>query len=137
MPRQWEDSAFLATNGSISTWAMWGLTPMLWQRTTLSELIAMFRDFSHQRGREKNYSPDRLAKSVAIEASELLELFQWKDSTDAWAIAREQDTKLQVAHEVVDILYYLLMLVDELGTFSPPPCRSSKTSDAAIHQAAT
>lgn len=46
-----------------------------------------------------------LAKSIAIEASELLELFQWSDSADD---ARVRD-------ELADVLTYCHLLAHQLG----------------------
>jgi dCTP diphosphatase len=51
------------------------------------------------------HSPANLAKSISIEAAELLECFQWSDDADQ---ARVQD-------ELADVLTYCLLLVDRLG----------------------
>jgi NTP pyrophosphatase (non-canonical NTP hydrolase) len=51
------------------------------------------------------HTPENLAKSIAIEASELLECFQW--SPDASVdLVRE---------ELADVLTYCLLLADRLG----------------------
>lgn len=51
------------------------------------------------------HSPDNLAKSISIEAGELLECFQW-GSTDDTA---------RVQGELADVLTYCLLLCDRLG----------------------
>jgi NTP pyrophosphatase (non-canonical NTP hydrolase) len=51
------------------------------------------------------HSPSNLAKSVVIEAAELLECFQWRDDPEP---ARVQE-------ELADVLTYCLLLADRLG----------------------
>ena len=51
------------------------------------------------------HSPENLAKSISIEAAELLECYQWNSDGD-------QD---EVAGELADVLTYALLLADELG----------------------
>lgn len=48
---------------------------------------------------------ENLAKSIAIEAGELLECFQWSDDADAD----------RVRDELADVLTYCLLLADRLG----------------------
>ncbi|RSM13559.1 hypothetical protein CDV31_005729 [Fusarium ambrosium] len=51
------------------------------------------------------HTPENLAKSVSIEASELLECYQWN---------AEADPK-RVREELADVLTYCLLLADKLG----------------------
>jgi NTP pyrophosphatase (non-canonical NTP hydrolase) len=51
------------------------------------------------------HTPENLAKSVAIEAGELLECFQW---------SAEADSK-RVREELADVLTYCLLLADRIG----------------------
>jgi dCTP diphosphatase len=51
------------------------------------------------------HSPENLAKSVSIEAGELLECFQW---------SAEADTN-RVSEELADVLTYCLLLADRIG----------------------
>jgi dCTP diphosphatase len=51
------------------------------------------------------HSPENLAKSVSIEAGELLECFQWN---------AEADTN-RVSEELADVLTYCLLLADRIG----------------------
>ena len=51
------------------------------------------------------HSPENLAKSVSIEAAELLECFQWNaDADDA-----------RVREELADVLTYCIMLAERIG----------------------
>ena len=61
------------------------------------------RAFVKEREWGKFHSPENLAKSIAIEASELLECYQWDDKAD----------EIQVRHELADVLTYCLLLADK------------------------
>ncbi len=50
-----------------------------------------------------------LALSITLEASELLELFQWKSSEEV-----KQNKKERLAEELADVLIYSYMLADNL-----------------------
>jgi NTP pyrophosphatase (non-canonical NTP hydrolase) len=51
------------------------------------------------------HSPENLAKSIAVEAGELLECFQWDAEADA----------ARVREELADVLTYCIMLADRIG----------------------
>lgn len=63
------------------------------------------RAFSAERDWNQFHSPANLAKSVVIEAAELLECFQWADSSP----------KEAVRDELADVLTYCYLLADRLG----------------------
>ena len=70
------------------------------------ETIERIRRFSEERDWDQFHSPANLAKSIAIEASELLECFQWSDT----------DFELEaVKQELADVLVYCRNLLDKLG----------------------
>ncbi len=67
------------------------------------EIIQELRSFVAERDWEQFHSPENLAKSITIEAAELLELFQWQNPSDI----------SQVADELADVLTYCLLLADK------------------------
>lgn len=69
----------------------------------LKELIVAFRD---ERGWKDEHSPKNLSMSIAIEAAELMEHFQW----DTY----RRENKQEIADELADILSYCLNLADVL-----------------------
>ncbi len=69
------------------------------------EIIKALRAFVAEREWEQFHTPDNLAKSISIEAAELLELFQWKMPEDSD----------QVKDELADVLTYCLLLADKYG----------------------
>lgn len=62
-------------------------------------------EFSSERDWGKFHSPENLAKSIAIEAGELLECFQWGAETD----------DARVREELADVLTYCILLADRIG----------------------
>ena len=71
----------------------------------LEQLKNKIRQFISDRDWEQFHNPENLAKSVAIEAAELLECFQWDNEYDLEA----------VSDEIADVYVYLLDLCDVLG----------------------
>lgn len=66
--------------------------------------------FSRSRGWDELHSPQNLAISIAIESSELLELFQWTSGNEA-----DDNTKELAESEVADILIYLIQFCQLCG----------------------
>ena len=68
--------------------------------------------FAKERDWEQFHSPKNLAMALAGEAGELLELFQWLTQAESEAI--DEDLRAAVAHELADVMIYLLRLADRL-----------------------
>ena len=69
------------------------------------ETIDRIRKFSEDRDWDQFHGPANLAKSIVIEAAELLECFQWSDT----------DFDLQhVKEELADVMVYSQNLLDKL-----------------------
>jgi NTP pyrophosphatase (non-canonical NTP hydrolase) len=79
---------------------------------SLDDLSARLLAFSTARDWEQFQSPKNLAMALAGEAGELLEHFQWL--TEAQSEAIPPDKRREVAHELADILSYLLRLAERL-----------------------
>lgn len=74
----------------------------------LVDLSNYLRGFAAAREWEPFHTPANLAKSVSIEANELLECFQWSDTPAL------EDMEL-IRNEMADVLIYLLYMADVLG----------------------
>ena len=70
----------------------------------MGNLKAVLREFNEERDWDQFHSPENLAKSISIEAGELLECFQWSPEYD-----REK-----VCEELADVLTYCIMLADKI-----------------------
>ena len=69
------------------------------------ETIARIRKFTEDRDWDQFHTPSNIAKSIAIEAGELLECFQWNDT--------EFDLE-HVKEELADVLVYSRNMLDKL-----------------------
>jgi len=79
---------------------------------SLIELRDALRRFAAERDWQQFHTPKNLAIALSVEASELLEHFQWlsdaeSQSLDATQLARVRD-------EIADVLLYLVRLADRL-----------------------
>jgi len=77
--------------------------------------------FAHDRSWERYHTPKNLAVSIAIEAAELLEHFQWSEGPTRERLADEVipesgnlQNRSEVAEELSDVLAYLLRLASVL-----------------------
>ena len=68
--------------------------------------------FAAERDWEQFHSPKNLAIALSVEASELLEHFQWL--TEAESSILDKKTKVLVREELADVLLYLVRLADRL-----------------------
>jgi NTP pyrophosphatase (non-canonical NTP hydrolase) len=82
--------------------------------TTVEKLREAMRAFVAERAWEKYHTPKDLAMSLAIEAAELMELFQWLDPEESRAIADSPQQLAEVADELADVLCYALSLANVL-----------------------
>ncbi|MBP7634775.1 nucleotide pyrophosphohydrolase [Candidatus Ozemobacteraceae bacterium] len=79
--------------------------------TTIENLKDLVRGFISEREWAPYHTPKNVAASVAIEAAELLEHFQWEHPTPA-QLSRSK--RGEVADEMADVLAYLLSLANVL-----------------------
>lgn len=71
----------------------------------MQNLIIALREFNKERDWDQFHTEENLAKSICIEAGELLECFQWDSGYD----------KADVCDELADVFSYCIMLADKLG----------------------
>lgn len=76
--------------------------------TKISELRAAVARFVRKRNWEQFHTPKNLAMSIAIEAAELMEHFQWLNPEETSQLLASPDNKSRVADELADILIYSL-----------------------------
>ena len=71
----------------------------------MREVLNRVANFTQERDWDQFHSPANLAKSISIEAAELLECFQWSDEYDREA----------VISELADVVNYAILMADKLG----------------------
>ena len=70
----------------------------------MDKLTQAFREFNEERDWDQFHTPENLAKSISIEAGELLECFQWNNEFD----------KEHLCEELADVISYCVMLADRI-----------------------
>lgn len=79
----------------------------------IQKLIERIRSFNREREWEIFHTPKNLSMSIAIEAAEIMEHFQWLSGDESYNLGRD---KLELlADEIADVFIYLLNLSDKLG----------------------
>jgi dCTP diphosphatase len=79
----------------------------------LENIKQQLREFAKERDWDQFHSPKNLAMALSVEASELLEHFQWLTEEQSSNLSAEKRKK--VAQEMSDVQVYLIRLADKLG----------------------
>lgn len=78
----------------------------------LSQLVQKIIDFREARDWKQFHNPKDLALSLVLEATEVLEHFQWRngDELDEYV----QSNKNEISEELADVLYWVLLMSHDL-----------------------
>ena len=71
----------------------------------MNEVKEQIKQFNEERDWDQFHSPENLAKSISIEAGELLECFQWNNEYDLD----------EVKEELADVMNYCIQMANKLG----------------------
>lgn len=71
----------------------------------MKKVLEVVRRFREERDWGQFHTPENLAKSISIEAGELLEHFQWDSTFD----------KETTAEELADVFVYCIHMADAMG----------------------
>jgi dCTP diphosphatase len=82
----------------------------------IETLRAHVQAFITERNWDHYHTPKNLAMSIAIEAAELMEHFQWLTNQQSFEILQDDHDRAQVVDELADILIYCLSLVNKINT---------------------
>ena len=80
---------------------------------SFAELAASITHFAEERDWDKFHSPKNLVMALSVEASELLEHFQWLTEEESSNLSPEKIAL--VSKELADVQIYLIRLADRLG----------------------
>ncbi|MSR70209.1 MAG: nucleotide pyrophosphohydrolase [Phycisphaerales bacterium] len=61
------------------------------------------------------HDPKNLAEALTLEASELLEVFQWKTTDESRALVNDPAARAKVAEEVADCFLFCVLLSEAFG----------------------
>lgn len=82
--------------------------------TRIFELRERVSKFIEDRDWNKYHNPKDIAVSIVIEASELLELFQWVNNEELNIIIKKPDKHAKLKEELADVIIYCLSLANVL-----------------------
>ncbi len=82
--------------------------------TTVADLRLAVRDFVAARDWEQYHTPKNLAMSIAIEAAEIMEHFQWYTHAEVAARMQDDGQRAEVADELADVVIYCLSFANSL-----------------------
>jgi NTP pyrophosphatase (non-canonical NTP hydrolase) len=84
-------------------------------RPDLAALQRRLAEFAAARRWQPYHTPKNLASALSVEASELLEIFQWLTPEESARVMADPGTAHRVRDEIADVLAYLLQLCEVLG----------------------
>lgn len=88
------------------------------------------RAFASDRDWEQVHTPKNLAMALSVEASELLEIFQWMRDDESGSVMESPEAD-HVRQEMADVLIYLMRLADILAV-DLEAAVAAKVSDNAL-----
>lgn len=97
----------------------------------LKDLIADIIRFRDERNWAQFHTFKDLMISLNIEATELIELAQWKDENQIVAALKEPDALEALADECADVFVYLLMICEKAGIDLENATRKKLAKNAA------
>ena len=80
----------------------------------MERLQEKYAEFKERRNWEKFHEPKNIAMSISIEASELMEHFQWKDNVPIEKIKEDEELMAGVREELADVILYSLSMAQRL-----------------------
>jgi NTP pyrophosphatase (non-canonical NTP hydrolase) len=83
--------------------------------TPIQHLKDVMRQFVDERDWRQFHSPKNLSMSLAIEAAELMEHFQWIDVPASRQVKDDPAKLAAIGEELADVLCYAVALANELG----------------------
>lgn len=81
---------------------------------SVRELQRECDEFVEERDWEDFHTPKNVAMSISVEASELLELFQWHDDIASDRVKQDPKQVADVKDELADVVIYCMTMANEL-----------------------
>ncbi len=79
----------------------------------MEKIQAIIKNFSEQRDWERFHNPKNLSMALSVEASELLEIFQWLDLEQSENL--DEKKREHAKQEIADIAVYLIRMCMHLN----------------------
>ncbi|MEI6490725.1 MAG: nucleotide pyrophosphohydrolase [bacterium] len=78
----------------------------------IKRLTKKVLDFRNKRNWKQFHNPKDMALSLVLEATEVLEHFQWKNPEEVKKYVKE--SKVEISEELADVLYWVLLMSHDL-----------------------
>ena len=88
------------------------------EQLDLTNLKKKLRNYANERNWRQFHSPKNLSMALSVEASELVEIFQWVSEEESSKMGSGPKAKA-IRDEVADVMLYLVRLSDILGIDIP------------------
>jgi dCTP diphosphatase len=82
---------------------------------TIDALQKICLNHRDERDWKQFHNPKDLTLALSIEVSEVLEHFRFKDNKEIAEYLSDYENKKKVGYEIADILFFILLLSDEVG----------------------
>jgi NTP pyrophosphatase (non-canonical NTP hydrolase) len=105
--------------------------------TTVAELKKLMSDFIAERQWEQFHDAKNLAASIAIEAAELMEHFQWLKNDELDKVRNDAKAMAEVREEIADILAYTLSFARAMDIDLASSLEAKMKKNALKYPAAT
>lgn len=79
----------------------------------INKISERLQNFVELRDWAKFHTPKNLVMALAVEASELLEIFQWLTEEESKEIVKDEKNIKLIREEIADVLIYLIYLADK------------------------
>jgi NTP pyrophosphatase (non-canonical NTP hydrolase) len=79
----------------------------------VADLKLMVQNFSEERDWDQFHNPKDLAIGIVTEASELLEIFRFKNDAEVTALLKDVSSAKKIRDELADVLYFALRLAQK------------------------
>ena len=83
------------------------------RNTNIQQLKDKVAKFVADRNWKQFHNPKNLSMSIAIEASELMEIFQWMREEEAWDVNNSSEST-HLKEELSDVIIYCMSLANQL-----------------------
>lgn len=110
-------------------------TPSRDEATSVAELKQLVADFVAERDWSQFHSPKNLSMALSVEASELMEHFQWLDTESSRLIAADEQRLSAVGEELADVIGYAMAMANELGIDIASTMRAKMVKNAEKYPA--
>ena len=81
----------------------------------IPKIQARLKEFALERDWDQYHSPKNLSMALSVEASELMEIFQWVGADESRKVVDHPDKLGQVEAEIADICIYAIRLAGVVG----------------------